>query len=164
MLFRSIIFGIDKSLTDFLRVSLQYDIERNRYFNVESGTDQEEGKSIIAGVGPVIVRDSRDDPFNPTTGSVNLLRYEIANRAVHSDKEFHKITAESIWHYPATQKSVIALSLRGGYIDLLGATMSVPLDRRFFLGGRTTIRGYNKDRSEERRVGKECRSRWSPYH
>src|SRR5690554_7864754 len=22
----------------------------------------------------------------------------------------------------------------------------------------------NEDRSEERRVGKECRSRWSPYH
>ena len=22
----------------------------------------------------------------------------------------------------------------------------------------------NVDRSEERRVGKECRSRWSPYH
>ena len=27
------------------------------------------------------------------------------------------------------------------------------------------LRGaYNKMRSEERRVGKECRSRWSPYH
>ena len=23
---------------------------------------------------------------------------------------------------------------------------------------------YNDARSEERRVGKECRSRWSPYH
>ena len=23
---------------------------------------------------------------------------------------------------------------------------------------------YGPDRSEERRVGKECRSRWSPYH
>ena len=23
---------------------------------------------------------------------------------------------------------------------------------------------YEADRSEERRVGKECRSRWSPYH
>ena len=23
---------------------------------------------------------------------------------------------------------------------------------------------WRKDRSEERRVGKECRSRWSPYH
>ena len=25
-------------------------------------------------------------------------------------------------------------------------------------------RGYITYRSEERRVGKECRSRWSPYH
>src|SRR3712207_6654290 len=25
-------------------------------------------------------------------------------------------------------------------------------------------RSYSRDRSEERRVGKECRSRWSPYH
>ena len=24
--------------------------------------------------------------------------------------------------------------------------------------------GYIRRRSEERRVGKECRSRWSPYH
>src|SRR5437899_5414633 len=24
--------------------------------------------------------------------------------------------------------------------------------------------GYDPTRSEERRVGKECRSRWSPYH
>ena len=23
---------------------------------------------------------------------------------------------------------------------------------------------YDEERSEERRVGKECRSRWSPYH
>src|SRR5256885_5422504 len=26
------------------------------------------------------------------------------------------------------------------------------------------IVGRDRDRSEERRVGKECRSRWSPYH
>ena len=25
-------------------------------------------------------------------------------------------------------------------------------------------RGLEQKRSEERRVGKECRSRWSPYH
>src|SRR5260370_15854038 len=27
-----------------------------------------------------------------------------------------------------------------------------------------TLRVRGKNRSEERRVGKECRSRWSPYH
>ena len=28
----------------------------------------------------------------------------------------------------------------------------------------SAVRTYFKFRSEERRVGKECRSRWSPYH
>src|SRR2546429_6740970 len=40
-----------------------------------------------------------------------------------------------------------------------------------FLGSSLGLEGANRegaddeqDRSEERRVGKECRSRWSPYH
>ena len=31
-------------------------------------------------------------------------------------------------------------------------------------GKSTFLRSMNLLRSEERRVGKECRSRWSPYH
>ena len=27
-----------------------------------------------------------------------------------------------------------------------------------------TKKDFESDRSEERRVGKECRSRWAPYH
>ena len=34
--------------------------------------------------------------------------------------------------------------------------LTIILDRAFFF--------FKKERSEERRVGKECRSRWSPYH
>ena len=34
----------------------------------------------------------------------------------------------------------------------------------FFAGAGALNYGHNNDRSEERRVGKECRSRWSPYH
>ena len=30
-------------------------------------------------------------------------------------------------------------------------------------GGKVRV-GFEGGRSEERRVGKECRSRWSPYH
>ena len=32
------------------------------------------------------------------------------------------------------------------------------------LAGELLSLGANDIRSEERRVGKECRSRWSPYH
>ena len=42
------------------------------------------------------------------------------------------------------------------------------IKRRFALPGARTPRSpsetYPYPRSEERRVGKECRSRWSPYH
>ena len=30
--------------------------------------------------------------------------------------------------------------------------------------GKTTMLEHLIEKSEERRVGKECRSRWSPYH
>src|SRR2546429_261630 len=47
-----------------------------------------------------------------------------------------------------------------------GEWFRVKLDGPFVLGevsrGQMTHPGY--ERSEERRVGKECRSRWSPYH
>ena len=45
--------------------------------------------------------------------------------------------------------------------DLAGADVSVGYVSRIEAGHR---RPNLQVRSEERRVGKECRSRWSPYH
>ena len=36
--------------------------------------------------------------------------------------------------------------------------------KRIIRDKKMTITEYTDIRSEERRVGKECRSRWSPYH
>src|SRR2546427_6826863 len=68
-----------------------------------------------------------------------------------------------------TSAVVWARGVRPGTLDVLysviGAVapparrpLAVPADRD--LTGTLTLTG----RSEERRVGKECRSRWSPYH
>ena len=56
---------------------------------------------------------------------------------------------------------IVAEPLEKGYGLTLGNSL-----RRILL---SSIRGaavtsIQIDRSEERRVGKECRSRWSPYH
>src|SRR2546430_13338332 len=40
----------------------------------------------------------------------------------------------------------------------------IPAVPRYLLGRRAQDAGHPPGRSEERRVGKECRSRWSPYH
>ena len=52
------------------------------------------------------------------------------------------------------KKSAIALSL----LMTCGASAQVTFDKIM------SSKGDNPTRSEERRVGKECRSRWSPYH
>src|SRR5687767_15668218 len=43
---------------------------------------------------------------------------------------------------------------------VMRAASEIPDARRELLGGDV----HHGSRSEERRVGKECRSRWSPYH
>src|SRR5260370_22820149 len=44
------------------------------------------------------------------------------------------------------------VELRNGKVDVLHPALDDPIER------------CPAPRSEERRVGKECRSRWSPYH
>ena len=50
-----------------------------------------------------------------------------------------------------------------------GSTVEVPDLSKFdnlsaYCRPKNTFRSRIQERSEERRVGKECRSRWSPYH
>ena len=48
------------------------------------------------------------------------------------------------------------------YLDMANYYIDLDLDG---FGNWYTIQAQEeRDRSEERRVGKECRSRWSPYH
>src|SRR5574337_423333 len=48
-----------------------------------------------------------------------------------------------------------------GIIDILPQIVVIPESIRFVVELAQAVRDR---RSEERRVGKECRSRWSPYH
>src|SRR2546430_8571944 len=61
-----------------------------------------------------------------------------------------------IWHLGKSRK-VATLDMPNSKIG----KVEVPI--RPFFGTIGTAPG-GKERSEERRVGKECRSRWSPYH
>ena len=61
---------------------------------------------------------------------------------------------------------LITLPLPGGAgisFSLL-VLLLIPTGIYFTLRTRFLSLRLFKDRSEERRVGKECRSRWSPYH
>ena len=75
-------------------------------------------------------------------------------------KVFHTLTEafqNCLRRFPSTVCFVLALT---AYLVYLVAT-DLDDDRKLVM-----VLGYyfSIGRSEERRVGKECRSRWSPYH
>ena len=54
-----------------------------------------------------------------------------------------------------------------GFVDPKGANKVCKLQRSIYglvQASRSWNKRFDSVRSEERRVGKECRSRWSPYH
>src|SRR5258706_14968380 len=70
--------------------------------------------------------------------------------------------------YPARTIRLVAGTAPGGITDYLARMSAEGLAAR--LGAQVVVEnkagatGNLAIRSEERRVGKECRSRWSPYH
>ena len=67
-----------------------------------------------------------------------------------------KVWGDRVWNSSSNKKSG-TLSL-----NLVDDRLYKRLRIIFYDGNIANI--TNEDRSEERRVGKECRSRWSPYH
>src|SRR2546427_12785570 len=63
------------------------------------------------------------------------------------------------------QDGARAFELESGGRHLLLHRLRVDaMERCGVAQARALLRGVIENRSEERRVGKECRSRWSPYH
>src|SRR3989440_11576667 len=52
------------------------------------------------------------------------------------------------------------VALARALAERVGRELAIPV----YLYARAATRPERESRSEERRVGKECRSRWSPYH
>ena len=58
---------------------------------------------------------------------------------------------------------VCAIGIRKNAVGMVHL-YSPEVQERCVTLGLTTHAKIKRNRSEERRVGKECRSRWSPYH
>ena len=59
---------------------------------------------------------------------------------------------------------IVGIYLVLGKPDLIISGRSITVNAGDYKGLKTLEINPTYDRSEERRVGKECRSRWSPYH
>lgn len=102
------------------------------------------GRKNTSSVSWGVERDSRDSVFFPQAGSDNEISLETAGSVFGGDVEFWRLTTGSSWYFKHVWETVLAVRVRGGYIDRYGATRTVPLYERFYLGGANTVRGYDE--------------------
>src|ERR1043165_9644812 len=98
--------------------------------------------------GNITTYSFREDLKATGSGELYPGADRLAQVRTGRDMKFHAPPHEP-FHAPPARRRVKAASLRTG------------TSRR---GAKPTGTGRSSPRSEERRVGKECRSRWSPYH
>jgi len=144
----SAIASITKKI--FLRssVGVQYEFSRDDVFDVDPGavlSPEDQGTSNISALRGLFVLDFRDDPFNPMRGSFHSGSGELASTYFGSEVDYVKLTGQSSWYFPLFRRYTLAVSGRAGWARAIGSTIQVPIQKRFFLGGRTTVRGFKED-------------------
>ena len=110
---------------------------------------------VLSTFSTALVRDMRDDPFEPTGGSLIVLDVEVAGRRIGSEVGFAKTVMQGFVYrrWPGSRRVIIAAGVqlglaRGfpleGVVTDSGPTL--PASERFFAGGDTTVRGFALDR------------------
>jgi outer membrane protein insertion porin family len=141
--------GFERLLWEHVRGFLTYAFDLEHLSDVDSGADLGEfdhGTHNIASFLGILQRDTRDRIIEPHRGSLQRLSFEVADLLLGSEANYFKIIGTSQWFFPLPWETVGAISLQGGIADAFATTGEVPISRRFFLGGSTTLRGYDYER------------------
>ncbi|MBI4689945.1 MAG: outer membrane protein assembly factor BamA [Nitrospirae bacterium] len=140
--------GFEKKLSERLRGEIFYEFSLVKTFDVKPDvilSKEDTGTLIISGIKPGIVYDTRDNPFDPRKGVLAGISMKVASGVLLSETNFAKIILHGSTYLELSKRFVLAISLKNGIARGFYDTNELPLVERFFLGGRTTVRGYEQD-------------------
>jgi len=102
------------------------------------------GRKNTSGMVYAVERDSRDNVFFPQGGSDSDVELDLNGSVFGGDIDVWRMTLGSSWYFKHIWETVLAMRVRGGYVDRYARTRVVPVYERFYLGGATTVRGYDE--------------------
>ncbi len=144
----SFMASVDKKYSEHLKGILSYEYSIVETFDVKPGiilSKEDTGTLGISSISPSLYHDTRDNPFDPTSGSLKGIVLKYASHLLLSDIEFIKVVAQSSWYFELRKGLVFAFALKGGIAEGFEDKAELPIIERFFLGGRTTVRGFKQD-------------------
>jgi len=141
-------FRFGKRLSEYVRTSVGL-----RYEDIDIGDidddvsieiQEEEGRRTTFSLISFIERNSLDYIFDPRRGSVNRLTVELAGAGAAADTDFIRLDQDYSQYFPLTEKWVFSIHETSGYVSEFGRSDRVPIFERFFVGGTSTVRGYDE--------------------
>lgn len=129
-----------KFLDDYTRGLVRYDYDDAEISDVtetEGPLYDMIGKNVTSSMLLRVKRDSRNDLWNPSRGSINEISFQYAG--LGGDEKFNKYRARTAWFFPLFWKTVFMAQGRWGYIQDRG---HLSVYQKFFLGGINTVRGF----------------------
>jgi len=139
-------FGFPLGIDDYTRGSVRYAYDNaiikyalpTAALDIWSMTDRRyTTSSITLGIG----RDSRDQPWNTTKGSINTISMEYTGGILGGDSAYNKYIAVSAWYFPMWWKTVLMTKGNVGYVAKRSEGV-LPVYEKFRLGGLSSVRGY----------------------
>jgi outer membrane protein insertion porin family len=152
---------IARRLTPTVSASGSYQIQRTELFDEQIApadqllVDRLFPQVRLSSFSSSIIRDTRDDPLDPSVGHYLSANGQIAARRIGSEVGFAKtfLTGQMFRTLPGARRTVVATAVRVGLaagfqgdagpfaVDL----RDLPASERFFAGGDTTVRGFALD-------------------
>ena len=110
------------------------------------------GDNAVSRVGFQLLRDTRDKIINTTRGNRLEFNTAVAGGPLGGDHDFYSLELRGAQFFPLfeAQTQVLSLIARGGVIENYGNSTDVPYYNKFYLGGPTTLRGYEYRRVSPR--------------
>ncbi|MFA5354744.1 MAG: outer membrane protein assembly factor BamA [Thermodesulfovibrionales bacterium] len=140
--------GIEKELSDDLKLEFAYDLSQVKTWDVKPDivlSKEDVGTLIISGPRAGFIYDTRDNLFDPSRGILAGVSLKVASFLMFSQTDFTKLHLYLNNYHALSKRIVLATSVRGGFAKGFRSTNELPIAERFFLGGRTTVRGYEQD-------------------
>lgn len=145
-------FGFSSSfrypLTEKLSTTLNYRSYRERVFDAPTdvviGPD-DQGSTFYSLMRGEVDLDRRDDVYNPRSGYHATIGGNVASGAIGSEANLYGANARLAGFLPVTRRTVWANAIEGTLVRAFGDTDVVPISRRLFLGGRSSLRGFSRN-------------------
>ncbi len=144
---------VSRRMWEDWRVGLGYLIERDKITDISDDAPDiikdEEGVTKIGMITTFISRDLRDNRFLPHKGNYFRITTQLASDFLGGEEDFYKVIGEYAYYFNLNELPVsfefplvASFHAKVGYASSFGGTARLPIDYRFYVGGDTTVRGF----------------------